>query len=88
MTAMDAQRLLKRRPFQPLRFHFLEAETRDVRHPELVWVAGGSLFFGDGKIEGNLAVADQLGPVDGLNTIKKIEVLEASPETAEQNGAG
>ena len=88
MTALDVQRKLKRRPFQPLRFHFLEGESRDVAHPELVWVAGGSLFFGEGMIKDNVVVAETLGPIYDLNMIKKIEVLEAVAEKADQNGAG
>ena len=87
MTALDVQRILKKRPFQPIRFYFLEGETRDVSHPELVWVAGGSLFFGDGSIKDNVVVAEQLGPIYALNMIKKIEVLEKAPQQTDQNGA-
>lgn len=84
MTAIDVQRLLKRQPFQPLRFYSLEGETREVTHPELVWVAGGSLFFGDGMIKDDDVVAESLGPVYALNMIEKIEVLERAPQTARQ----
>jgi hypothetical protein len=87
MTALDVQRLLKRRPFQPLRFHFLEGESRDVKHPELVWVAGGSLFFGDGMIKDNVIVAEELGPIYAVNMIKKVEVLETVSEKTDQNGS-
>jgi hypothetical protein len=83
MTSVDLQRLLKRKPFQPLRFYFLEGETRDVRHPELVWVAGGTLFFGEGRIENNAVIAQELGPVYGLNMIKKIEVIDENHPTPE-----
>lgn len=82
MTAIDVQRLLRRRPFQPLRFHFLEGEVRDVRHPELAWVAGGSLFFGEGALEDNVIVAQELGPVYALSMIKKIEVIDAKAESS------
>jgi hypothetical protein len=87
MTAVDIQRILKKKPFQPLRFYFLEGETRDVTHPELVWVAGGSLFFGEGMIKDNVVVAEELGPIYAVNMIKKIEVLEKQPQQADQNGA-
>jgi hypothetical protein len=87
MTAIDIQRILKEKPFQPLRFHFLEGETRDVVHPELIWVAGGSLFFGEGSLKDNVVVAEELGPIYALNMIKKIEVLEKAPQQSPQNGA-
>jgi len=87
MTAVDVQRILKKKPFQPLRFHFLEGETRDVSHPELVWVAGGSLFFGEGMLKDNVIVAEELGPIYALSMIKKIEVLEKKPHQSDQNGA-
>jgi hypothetical protein len=87
MTAVDVARILKRRPFQPLRFHFLEGETRDVAHLELVWVAGGSLFFGEGMLKDNIVVAEELGPIYALNMIKKIEVLEKAPQQTDHNGA-
>lgn len=45
MTAVDVLRKLKRKPFQPLRFYFLEGETRDVTYRELVWVAEGLCFL-------------------------------------------
>ncbi|MEM9186336.1 MAG: hypothetical protein AAGB00_07570 [Planctomycetota bacterium] len=75
MTRRDIEQILRRRPFEPLRFYFVEGDAIDVRHPELVWLAGQTIFFGDGEIVDKALVSKELGPIYGINFLKKIEAI-------------
>jgi hypothetical protein len=39
MRPEELVKLLRRRPFLPLRFHMTDGQTYDIRHPDLVMVS-------------------------------------------------
>ena len=87
MTAKNLRMLLEVRPFEPFRIHMLEGETHDVRHPEMVWVAGQSLFVGGGHLDHNgKLIPGDLEGIYGLNLIKKIEMIREATSTPNENG--
>ena len=76
MRGRELRRVLKLRPFKPVRLHFLEGETFDIQHPELVWIMGQMLFIGSGRIEDDELVDGEFEAIYSIEHLKKVEYLE------------
>ncbi len=73
MRADEMQKLIDRRPFEPIRLHLSSGEHVDIKHPEMAFVTrslvvvgvGGSGGVADYAVHYNLLHVVKIEPVDG-----------------------
>lgn len=78
MSYDEVLKLIRQRPFRPLRFHFTNGETRDLRHPEMAVVERSMVFLfkPSSEMEG---LAEDVGIYSLLHVVK-IEPLRDGKE--------
>ena len=75
MRADELRKLLRRRPFEPVRLHISSGETVDIRHPELAIVTRSLVVVG--ITESDEEVADYAIHYNLLHVVK-IEPLNGN----------
>lgn len=55
MRAEELQKILNRRPFEPVRLHISSGQTVDIRHPEMAFVTRSLVVVGVTESDGEVA---------------------------------
>ncbi len=82
MRANELQKILGRRPFQPVRLHGSSGEHVDIRHPEMALVSQSLVAIG---VDGTGGVADHIVHYNLVHVVK-IKPMRGRGAAATGNG--
>ncbi len=86
MRAEELARLIRRRPFRPIRLHLTTGETYDIRHPEFIIIERQSAEVGLNP-DPQTGVVDRVEYISLLHVVR-IENIESPIGPAGGNGEG
>jgi hypothetical protein len=84
MSPEELARLIRSRPFIPLRLHLTNGEAFDIRHPELAIIGRSVVDIGFDP-DPEYGIVDRKAYI-GLSHIVRVERLEPAPKPGKSNG--
>jgi hypothetical protein len=81
MSGEELRRILRRRPFKPVRVHISSGETVDLRHPEEALVSQSTFAFATGPLH------NDVGWYNLIHVVKVVPLTRSRKRHRRQSGS-
>ena len=85
MRAEELRTLLRRQPFVPIRIHFSDGTSYDVKHPEMAFLTRSTVEIGLEEVEGS-GIADNVVYCSLVHIVRVENLDGAEPNPPETRG--